>query len=52
MYFSEENSIVLQMMSEDEDSLRFYNLGDHPQTRIEQFGKKQSYDAERDYLSV
>lgn len=43
---------LCKIMSKDEDSLRFYNLGDHPQTRIEQFGKKRSYDAERDYLSV
>ncbi len=42
---------LLQLM-DDEDSIRFYNLGDHPQSRIEQYGKKKSYDAETDYLSV
>lgn len=35
-----------------EDSLRFYNLGNHPESRIEQFGKKRSYSADTDYLSV
>lgn len=35
-----------------EDSLRFYNLGDHAESRIEQFGKKRSYNADTDYLSV
>lgn len=36
----------------DEDSLRFYNLGNNPASRIEQFGKKKSYDADNDFLSI
>lgn len=33
------------------DSLRFYNLGDHYQNRIEHVGAKPAYDPE-DYLEV
>ena len=36
----------------EEDSIRFYNLGNRGQTRIEQFGAKKSYDAENDFLSI
>lgn len=32
------------IMDKEKDSLRFYNLGDRYQTRIEHFGTKQSYD--------
>lgn len=42
---------LLQLIGEG-DSIRFYNLGDHPQKRIEQYGKKRSYDADTGYLSV
>lgn len=32
------------MISEDEDSIRFYNLGDHYQSKITHIGIKESYD--------
>lgn len=34
------------IIDEQEDSLRFYNLGKHWQTRVEHIGAKQSYDPE------
>ena len=33
------------IMDKEKDSLRFYNLGDRYQTRIEHFGAKPGYDA-------
>lgn len=35
---------LCSIMDKEKDSLRFYNLGDRYQTRIEHFGAKQSYD--------
>jgi CRISPR-associated protein Cas2 len=32
------------IMDKEKDSLRFYNLGDRYQTRIEHFGAKPGYD--------
>ena len=32
------------MISEDEDSIRFYNLGDHYQSKITHIGIKELYD--------
>lgn len=32
------------IMDKEKDSLRFYNLGDRYQTRIEHFGTKPGYD--------
>ena len=37
---------LLECMDEQKDSLRFYNLGDHYDRRIEHFGVKPGYDAE------
>lgn len=37
---------LLGIIDERTDSLRFYNLGDHYHSRVEQFGAKPSYDAE------
>ena len=37
---------LLQLMDESSDSLRFYYLGDHYQTKIEHFGAKSTYDPE------
>ena len=34
------------IMDPDRDSLRFYYLGNHYQTKIEHFGVKESYEAE------
>lgn len=35
---------LVEIMDESEDSLRFYYLGNHYQTRVEHFGAKPSYD--------
>jgi CRISPR-associated protein Cas2 len=37
-------SSLLKVISEKEDSIRFYNLGNNYKNRIEQFGCKISYD--------
>ena len=37
-------SKLLAIMSEKEDSLRIYNLGEKYKSRIEHFGAKESYD--------
>ena len=37
---------LLSIMNEDEDSIRFYNIGNKYQTKIEHFGVKESYEAE------
>lgn len=34
------------MISKDEDSIRFYNLGDHYQNKITHIGIRDSYDPE------
>ena len=39
-------SRLLNEIDSKSDSLRFYNLGNHYSTRIEQFGCKQTYDPE------
>lgn len=35
---------LLKIMDPDKDSLRFYYLGNHYQTKIEHFGAKQTYE--------
>ena len=37
---------LLSIMDEEEDSIRFYNIGNKYQTKIEHFGVKESYEAE------
>lgn len=37
---------LVGLMDEDQDSLRFYHLGNKYQTKVEHFGAKQSYEAE------
>lgn len=37
---------LLKIMDPDKDSLRFYYLGNHYQTKIEHFGTKQTYEPE------
>lgn len=37
---------LLKIMEPDKDSLRFYYLGNHYQTKIEHFGAKQTYEPE------
>lgn len=37
---------LLSMIDPKEDSLRFYNLGNKYQTKVEHYGTKASYEAE------
>lgn len=37
---------LLKIMDKEKDSLRFYYLGNHYQTKIEHFGAKQTYEPE------
>ena len=37
---------LVSMINEQEDSLRFYYLGNKYQTKVEHFGVKRSYEAE------
>ena len=37
---------LLSIMDHDADSLRFYYLGNHYQTKIKRFGKKETFDPE------
>ncbi len=38
--------ILLEIMDERKDSLRFYYLGNQYQNKVEHFGVKESYDVE------
>lgn len=37
---------LVSLINEEEDSLRFYYLGNNYQTKVEHFGSKTSYEAE------
>ena len=37
---------LLKIIDADQDSLRFYNLGNKYQTKVEHYGAKPSYEAE------
>jgi CRISPR-associated protein Cas2 len=37
---------LLELMDKEKDSLRFYNLGNNYQARIEHFGRDPGYDPE------
>ena len=39
-------NVLARLIDPEKDSLRFYNLGEHYQSRIEHFGAKPGYDAE------
>ncbi len=39
-------NVLVRLIDPEKDSLRFYNLGEHYQSRIEHFGAKPGYDAE------
>ena len=39
-------NLLVKLIDPEKDSLRFYNLGDHYNRRIEHFGVKPGYDAE------
>lgn len=38
-------NVLVKLIDPEKDSLRFYNLGDHYQSRIEHFGAEPGYDA-------
>ena len=38
--------MLVSLINENEDSLRFYHLGNNYQTKVEHFGAKSSYEAE------
>lgn len=42
---------LLKIINEEQDSLRFYNLGNNWHRRVEHFGVKQPYDVDG-FLSV
>lgn len=44
--FAKVKSKLLEIINPNTDSIRFYYLGNNYKNRIEQFGAKQSYDAE------
>ena len=44
---------LCDIADENDDSIRFYNLGNHSKTRIETYGHRiDSYDAEEGFLSI
>jgi len=45
LYRKVQNMLV-EIIDPKKDSLRFYNLGNHYQKRVEHFGIKAGYDAE------
>lgn len=44
--FAKIRQRLLNIIDAEHDSIRFYYLGNHYKNRIEQFGCKESYDAE------
>lgn len=44
--FAKVKSKLLEIIDPETDSIRFYYLGNNYHERIEQYGMKQSYDAE------
>ena len=44
--YRELKNKLCKLMDEKQDSIRFYNLGNNTTSKVEQFGFKQSYDAE------
>ena len=41
---------LLNIMNRETDSIRIYNLGNKYASKIEQYGKKESYDPEGDLI--
>jgi len=41
---------LLNIMDDEADSIRFYNLGNKYSSKIEQYGSKRSYDPEGELL--
>ena len=44
--FLKVRDALLKLIDQEQDSLRFYYLGNHWERRIEHFGAKESYDPE------
>ena len=44
--YKKAQNLLMKLIDPEKDSLRFYNLGDRYQSRIEHFGAKPGYDAE------
>ncbi|MGI5979751.1 MAG: CRISPR-associated endonuclease Cas2 [Oscillospiraceae bacterium] len=44
--YKKVQNILVKLIDPEKDSLRFYNLGNHYNSRIEHFGAKPGYDAE------
>lgn len=43
---------LLEIIDQDHDSVRFYNLGKNWQNRVETLGKDDSYDPDKDLLII
>ncbi len=43
---------LLEIIDQDHDSIRFYNLGKNWQNRVETIGKDDSYDPDKDLLII
>ena len=43
---------LLEVIDQDHDSIRFYNLGKNWQNRVETIGKDDSYDPDKDLLII
>lgn len=43
---------LLEIIDQDHDSVRFYNLGKNWQNRVETIGKDDSYDPDKDLLII
>ena len=43
---------LLEIIDQDHDSIRFYNLGKNWQNRVETIGKDDSYDPDKDLLMI
>ena len=43
---------LLEIIDEKQDSIRFYDLGNNYQNRVEHYGIKESYDMQNDVLML
>jgi CRISPR-associated protein Cas2 len=44
--FASIKAKLIKLIDEEEDSLRFYILGNHYKTKVEHYGARPSYDAD------
>ena len=42
----------MEIIDEEQDSIRFYDLGNNYQNRVEHYGIKESYDMQNDYIKI